>query len=106
MIMTASGDGGWTVVSDESPIKVVFDEIGDVFIGTFEGSQELKSKDDQPFTMWLFRHEGDLYGIQDSHKLRIGLSQVEKGREVRIEYVKDVEVGRPQPMKDFRISVR
>ncbi len=105
--MANSQDDGWNVVSDESPTKVIFDTIGDVFQGVFEGEKEITPKEGDPFTMYLFRGpDGELFGIPESFKIKTGMAEVKAGQECRIEYVKDVNVGRPQPMKDYRISVR
>ena len=103
----------WETASEESPTRITFDQIGDVFTGIKTGSQELPG-DDAPYTQYLFRavgmtklgiEDGELCGINESYKLK-PLGEIEDGKMCRIEYVKDVEVGRPQPMKDFRIQTK
>lgn len=104
----------WDTASEESPTRITFDEIGDVFTGVKMGKQELPADDGGTYVQYLFRatgmteqgiEDGELCGINESYKLK-PLGDIEDGKLCRIEYVKDVEVGRPQPMKDFRIQTK
>jgi hypothetical protein len=112
---TANDNDGWVTTSDESPLQVKFDTFGDTFTGIKSGKMELTGSDGEPFTLYLFRAQGmaETHGVEDgelcsiahSYKLA-GLDDIPDGMLTRVTYVKDVEVGRPQPMKDYRIQTR
>jgi hypothetical protein len=103
---TAKSDE-WTTVQDETPSRVIFDTIGDQFIGEYIGSSLIKINDGETFTQYRFRGtDGELYGINESYKIRQAMEDVEPGQVCRITYVKDVDTGQPAPMKDFRVDVR
>lgn len=104
----------WTIDSEESPIQVKFTEDGDKFTGVKCGSQELTAGDGKTFTVYLFRSvdneaedikDGELCSVAESHKLK-ALADIADGRFVEITRTKLVDVGRPQPMTDYRIRSR
>ena len=99
----------WTTVEDESPTMVEFDTPGDVFVGVKQGYQHVTFTDDgeeQEFDICLFRIDGDdtLYGIAPGFKLERALSSVPDGTLTRITYKKQIDTGRPSPMKDFKVE--
>lgn len=97
----------WETAAEEAPTRVVFDTIGDVFLGFYQGTNEVKMDDGTSFTQYLFRgSDGVLYAINESYKIKQGMANVPEGHETRVEYVKDVDTGRPSPMRDFRIQHR
>lgn len=108
-----ANDEGWETESEESAVKVTLDEVGDVFTGILLGSRLVEFSDKEgphEFTVYQFSargveglDDGTLCDIQESFKLK-PLSEVKTGKLVRITRTRDVEVGRPQPMKDYRIE--
>ena len=108
----ANDDDGWATTSDESPVQVKFDTFGDTFTGIKAGKMELADKEDRPFTVYLFRAQGTpgvengtLCSIAHSYKLA-GLDDITDGTLTRVTYIKDVDVNRPLPMKDYKIQTR
>lgn len=109
----APDEDGWETESEESAVKVTFDEVGDVFTGILTGSRLVEFDDKEShheFTVYQFKsqgvdglEDGTLCDIQESFKLK-PLAEVKTGRLVRVTRTRDVEVGRPQPMKDYRIQ--
>jgi len=108
-------DEGWEVVSEETATKIIFDSFGDTWDGVkvgieiIEMPQDSKGNAQEPFVQVLFRkypeNDGVLYGVNESYKLT-KLQDIPDGKIVRMTYVKDVEVGKGNPMKDFRILMR
>ena len=102
-------DVEWETIAEEAAIGVVFDEVGDVFIGAFIGIEHISPEKDgqEPFDRYLFRaKDGKLYAIPQSYKLIEAMDKVQPGQVTRIEYVKDIPTGRKQnPMKDFTVKV-
>lgn len=100
----------WENVVEASPSRVIFDTIGDEFIGQFIGEEEIDpgTGEEDVFSLYLFRgRDGELYGINKSYKLAQAMDKIEPGSWVKIQYVKDINTGRGlNPMKDFRIDVR
>lgn len=98
----------WDDLATESPTKMQFTDIGDVFIGTFEGISHITpSNGDDPFDLLLFRNSenGELCSTS-GYKLMQAFADVPVGTLARIEYLKDVDTGRGNPMKDFKIQVK
>jgi hypothetical protein len=105
--MAAGKQDEWTTVADETPSRIVFDTPGeDVFIGTFVETRTIANPKGDDFDQYVFRGEdGNLYGTNASYSLTRGMEKVDPGNRVRITYVKNVDVGQPAPMKDFKIEV-
>lgn len=115
--VSQTADDGWETESQESAVKVSLDEVGDVFTGILLGSRLVEFDDPREgkkeFTVYQFQamgmeesaglEDGTLCDIQESFKLK-PLSDVKPGRLVRITRMRDVDVNRPQPMKDYRIQ--
>lgn len=99
----------WETVAEETGIKVVFDTIGDTFIGQYLGRVTITPKNgDEPFDLFNFRGtDGRMYSLNTSHKLEEAFESIPTGTWTRTVYIKDVPVPRrPEPMKDFRVDVR
>jgi len=112
-VSTAPADWEFETVVEESPTTIVFDTIGDIFIGQYVGTDHIelpldKDGKDQSFDRYTFRgRDGELYAINKSYKLESGMDKVEAGQWVRFTYMKDIPTARGlQPMKDFRIDIR
>jgi hypothetical protein len=98
----------WTTVStDESQseeTKVVFEDIGDVFIGTYLGMREIDSESGK-YKQARFKDEkGVIYFINANYDLRQGLKDVRVNALVRIEFTSEVDTGQAQPMKCYRVQ--
>lgn len=99
----------WETIEREAPTQVVFDTIGDEFIGRYIGSQniELPDSDGDTFRQDTFEGgDGEIYAINPGFQLREVLDRVQPGNWVRITYKKDVDTGQPSPMKSFQVDVR
>jgi hypothetical protein len=113
----------WATHTEETPDQIVFDTVGDYFIGTFTGTNEVTGENKKTgeavnFTQLLFRGEvaggkegpsehlgGGPYVTNAGYQLRTAFEKIKPGTRVRITFVKTVNVGQPSPMKDFRIDV-
>lgn len=112
-VQVAPDDWEWETVQDETPIGVVFEEIGDTFIGQYTGIRHVDREPsadgkDQSFDLFVFRgRDGKPYSLNNSFILAQAMGNVEVGNWCRIKYVKNVEVANwSSPMKDFTIDIR
>lgn len=116
-VSSAPSDWEWETVSSETSIRVLFDSIGDVFVGQFVGIQTITpegvdkdGKPNEPFDLYIFTgRDGNSYSINKSWKIETAFDDydVQADEWVRITYVKDVETKRGlNPMKDFKVEVR
>src|SRR5262245_36775584 len=90
----------WNTVSEgaqesKEEIKVVFDTIGDEFIGKFLGMRTIGEGSDSYQQARFEDEEGNLYFTNANFDLRNGLKKVRVGSVVRIQYVADVSTGHP-----------
>lgn len=113
LVTTAPDDWEFETVVEESPTKVIFDTIGDVFIGQYVGPLHIerepdKEGRDQSFTLYTFRaRDNGLYALNESYQIEEAMKSVEAGQWVRVTYMKDIDTARGQnPMKDFRVDIR
>lgn len=102
---------GWEfdTAIEESGIKVVFDTIGDTFVGRFEGIEHVEPDNgkDDPFDMLTFTgRDGQKYSVNSSYKLAEMAAKVQPGTWCRLVYTKDVPSSKGNPMKDIRVDVR
>jgi hypothetical protein len=105
----------WETVTQASPTRIVFDTIGDTFVGDYAGTLDVPAEQNitrenpegEAFSMYLFNGlDGELYSLNRSTKLELGMSQVDVGRRCKLTYVKDVPTGRKlNPMKDITVQV-
>lgn len=110
LVTTAPDDWEFKTVAEEGATTVVFDDIGDIFVGQYVGTEHIEPDNgkDDPFDRFTFRgRNGVLYAINQSYKLSQAMDKVSPGDWVRLTYVKDIETKRGlQAMKDFRVEVR
>lgn len=116
LMAEADENTAWDVVTEESPTKVIFDTIGDRFIGDYAGELNVPAEQniskDKPegeaFDLYLFRGlDGKLYSFNKSTKLELAMEKVSKGQRCRLTYVGDVPTSRKlNPMKDITVDVR
>lgn len=115
LMANANSNTEWETVTEEVPTRVVFDTVGDVFIGDYVGREDIPAEknptkdhpEGEAFSLFLFRGlDGKLYSVNTSTRLNDAMSKVDAGRRCRLAYMKDVPVnGQPSPMKDITVSV-
>jgi hypothetical protein len=118
-IRDVSADESWEfeTVVEESPTVIIFDKIGDQFVGQYRGREtvsfetldaETKQMKTETFDRFTFRaRDKQLYAINSSFQLEQGMEKVMEGDWARITYTKDIPTKRGlNPLKDFRIEVR
>jgi hypothetical protein len=120
-VTTAPVEWEFETVSEESGIKVIFDNPewndkgerntvkADVFIGQYLGTEDIvpENSKEEPFTLFSFRgRDGRLYSLNTSYKLNAAMQKVKPNDWCRITYVKNIATGRAEPLKDFRVEVK
>lgn len=93
----------------EAADQIVFDTIGDEFVGEYLGPEEItftdKDGEEQTFTQLRFQVGDNLYGINAGYELREAYKNIPAGSITRTVYVKDVKItGQQSPMKSFRVD--
>ena len=110
LVSEAPDEWEFETLVEESPTMVIFDTIGDVFVGQYVGIEHIDPDNgkDEPFDRFNFRaRDGELYALNSSYQLVDALKKVDPGTWVRVTYIKDIPTKRGlNPMKDFRIDVR
>lgn len=103
----ATVEDGWEVVREETPARVLFDTVGDQFVGTYEREMHvIPENGSDEFDLFVFRVDQGPVAVNSSYSIRDGLRDVPPGTTVRITYVKDIDTGKDSPMKDFRVEVK
>jgi len=111
----APADWDFETVADESPTTVIFDTIGDVFLGLYKGTEHIvtgkidaETGKPEEFDRFVFKgRNGELYSINQSYKLDATFEDIKPETWVRITYVKDIPTARKlSPLKDFKVDVR
>ena len=112
--VSESPDGwDWETVQDGVATKVIFDTVGDVFIGQYIRKDRIEREpaadgSDQSFSLYIFKgRDGENYSVQNSYSIDEGMESVDEGQWVRITFVSEVPTARKlNPMKSFKIDVR
>lgn len=117
--VTQSPEGwDWNTVAEGTAIKVIFDTIGDSFVGQLLGEEHIDQEpnakgEDQSFDLYLFRgQDGERYSINQSYALVEAMALVKIDQWCRITYIKDVTTQKSKnasgynAMKDFKVDVR
>jgi len=108
LISAAPDDWEFETIIEESPTGVVFDTVGDVFIGRYVDRVTItpdSGKD--PFDLFRFRgRDGELYAVNPSGKLDTGMAAVKTDQWVRITLIKLIPSNKGNDFKDFRVEVR
>jgi len=95
----------WHTAVQETGDQIVFDTIGDEFVGMFNGPQTAE-KEGEEFTILTFEGtDGKPYQTNAGWKLERAFVDIPTGTVVRITYVKDIDVNQPSPLKDFRVDI-
>ena len=99
----------WDIVHEESPDQIVFDTIGDEYVGLYLGAEviEFESKKNknevETFTQHRFRDPGGITVINGGYELNAELAKIAPDTMLRIRLMKLVDVGQNDPMKSYRI---
>jgi hypothetical protein len=97
----------WDLQHEESPEQIVFDTIGDEYVGLYLGAEvitfEDKKGDSQSFTQHRFRDPGGITVINGGYELNAELAKITPDTMIRIKLMKLVDVGQNDPMKSYRI---
>jgi hypothetical protein len=112
--VTESPEGWeWETVAEGAANRVVFDTIGDSFVGKYIGEEHVALEpasdgSDPSFDLYNFRgRDGELYAINKSYALEKAMEKVNAGDWCRVTYIKDVKTARKlNDMKDFRVDIR
>lgn len=95
-----SADGEWTDVETEN--QIVFDTIGDVFIGTFQGWSETESGIPQAH----FVNEEGTFFTNCGWDMKNKMKNIRKGWTVRLELTGHLDTGRDTPMNVFKVQYK
>lgn len=98
----------WTVVAEQEGTQIVFDQTGDVFVGTYLGQETISPEDHEPFDRLNFEGtDGEPYVTYPGYKLTDVFKNIPVGTVARITYMKDLDMGPGKsPMKDFRVETK
>lgn len=101
-------EDGWEVRQDESPDRLIFDKIGDEYVGLFLGIVTIQpeDEDEESFQQVLLRDDESPKAINAGYKLLQAFQKVQIGEEVKVKYVKDVDVNQASAMKDYKVWAR
>ena len=106
--MTQTQNDEWETVA-EPRTKMIFDTVGDVWTGIYEGTEIIIDPNTgESYDYLNFRDlDGEPYTTSASYTLKSGLSKVPVGSTVKITYMSDTDMGKGKnPMKNFKIQTR
>lgn len=105
----------WEIVREESPDKIVFDEIGDQLIGRFAGREIIEPTEenglDKPFTVLTWRDclvngdHMDYVANNAGFALETAFANIPFGTMTRVTLIKKTDVGQASKMNDFRVEI-
>jgi hypothetical protein len=106
--MDDTNENGWEVRQDETPDRLIFNTIGDEYVGLFLGIVTITPEDteEEPFQQVLLRDDDSPKAINAGYKLLQAFAKVRTGEEVKVKYVKDIDVKQASAMKDFKVWAR
>jgi hypothetical protein len=109
LLTTAPDEWEFETVAEESAIRVIMEDPGDVFIGQYVGTEHVEPDNgkDDPFDLFTFRgRDGRLYSMNQSYKLTKAMDKVSPDQWVRITLVKEIPSSKGNPVKDYRVEVK
>jgi hypothetical protein len=106
----------WEMVREESPDKIVFDEIGDQLIGRFVGREIItveatEKEPESQFTVLTWRDalvngdHMDYVANNAGFALESAFASLPFGVITRVTLIKKTDVGQASKMNDFRVEV-
>lgn len=114
--LVESSDTQWEMVREESPDKIVFDEIGDMLIGRFVGREIItveatEKEPESQFTVLTWRdclingEKMDYVANNAGFALEKAFAGLDFGVITRVTLIKKTDVGQASKMNDFRVEV-
>jgi hypothetical protein len=104
---TESTEKVWTLVHDEAPDQLKFEQIGEEYDLIYMDQEEIDPQDDKDpdkrFTQLQFRYERRPVVHNAGYEMREAFASMPKRTWVRVRYVKDVDVKAASPMKSFKV---
>lgn len=96
----------WQTVSEDETdeTKIVFDTIGDVFIGEYLGSRVIESEDGK-FTQFRFKKGDEVYFTNAGYSLLRGMQKVRIGQMTRLLFKSERDTGQDSPMRIMQVDV-
>lgn len=115
--MSTSTEDGWTTIGEETGRLIQWEKPGDQFIGVFVGTRHIVPPDaegpDEEFDQQMFRSNEDgtgpgevLWALNGGYKVRDALTEQYEGWLTRLQYTKNIDTGKPSPMRDIKVDVR
>src|SRR5882762_10512170 len=108
--VSASDEWEFEAVVNDSPTVVIFDTIGDQFVGMYKGMQrvEARTADREAYERFAFTgRDGGRYAIAKSRVLDELMRKVPMGTWVRITFVGEIPQSKGfNAMKDFTVEVK
>lgn len=103
-----SDDDGWVVRQDETPDRLIFNKMGDEYVGLFQGIVTITPEDpeEEAFQQIRLMDDESPKAINAGYKLLQAFAKVHVGEEVKVRYVKDIDVKQASAMKDFKVWAR
>lgn len=99
----------WVTVSDPTvatqDIKMVFEVIGDEFIGIWEGFRTIGAGENAYKQARFSDEEGNTYFCNSNYSMTEALAKVRIKSKVRVVYAADMDTGQESPMRVYRVDV-
>lgn len=98
----------WEIAHEESPDQIVFDTIGDEYVGLYLGQETIefadkRSGEAKEFVQLRFRDPVGLRVINAGYDLLQAFAKIAPGTMCRVVLMKLVDVGQNDPMKSYRV---
>jgi hypothetical protein len=105
---TQAPESGWKTVSEDEvdETKVVFDTIGDIFVGRYLGQRTLSNADGSYIQLRFQGEDGNHYFTNANYSLQKAFDGMRAGTTCRITFVSEKDTGQRTPMRVFRVDVR
>jgi hypothetical protein len=101
-------DFEWENIHEEAPDQLVFDTLGDTYIGEYLGMDliEFEDRAGQPQEFWQlrFRDGNGVKVLNAGYELRETYKEIPTGTITRTQLMKFVDVGQQSPMKSYRVD--
>lgn len=110
--VTSAPTAGWeTITIPEPPVRLVWEGVGDVFTGVYQGEEKggLDPDNGRPFFKYIFTDpDGVKVAVDQSSTVKEGMTRgnVRIGDEVRLTYVSDTDTGLQSPRRDITVEVK
>ena len=96
----------FSTVDVGSSEAVKFEALGDAFTGVFLGLEDITTEEGEVLPMASFiGPDGKGYCLFPNVVLRRGLAKVEPKEWCRITFDKEIDTGKPSPLKSYRVEV-